>query len=55
MSDLDKIFGPNKHVNNSEVNFSALILGIGILLFGVYLGKKITEERKNKINNSTKK
>jgi hypothetical protein len=55
MSDLDKIFGPNKHVNNSEVNFSYFILGIGILLSGIYFGKKITEERKNMINNSTKK
>ena len=54
MPDLDKIFGPNNNVSHNEINSSFLILGIGILIFGIYLGKKITKERK-KINNLTKK
>ena len=49
MQDLDEIFGPNNNVSNNEVNSSFLILGIGILIFAIYLGKKIKEERKNKI------
>lgn len=55
MSDLDKIFGPDKNVNNNEVNYSFLFLGIGVLIFGIYLGKKITEVRKNRIKKSANK
>jgi hypothetical protein len=51
MADLDKLFGAIPEIPKKE-NTSLLILGLVILITGLYFGHKISEDNKEKNINS---